>query len=168
MLAALNRKVQEADDTDRATTARIAAADNLLTRLENLEMQSRSFFEHSAADIELLKLDMSQVVSLTVNRQPLLMKRQADVVGQNEVRNELDPAVEGSFDWKTNLLNQNAADIRAQLDEPTRKYHEDQSYLTGWQERVSHIVGSAQESELISSIQAQLGGLDDPPRLIAI
>ena len=89
MLAALNRKVQEADDTDRATTARIAAADNLLTRLENLEMQSRSFFEHSAADIELLKLDMSQVVSLTVNRQPLLMKRQADVVGQNEVRNEL-------------------------------------------------------------------------------
>ncbi len=163
----LNLKAQAEEDVDRGATARIAVADALLARINNLEAQVKNFLQNSFGDTELLELDISQIVSLTVNRESVIVKRQDDVSVQTRARNALNPDEQGSLRWEVNRLTTEAADVRAQLDEPTRRYHEYQIALGEWQEKYDRLVGTAQDIQSVEGLKAQLTAFGDLPRQIA-
>ncbi len=173
-LAELQRKGDELEkglaaeaDRLRKATLQVAAADKLLTRIENLERQLIAFYNESAEDGNLLELDAKALIGLRVDRQPIL-----DAKGKAEEQSQaanmsLDPDVEGSLAAQYQAVIAEVNAKRQQLDEPNRRYQTYLQQLADWQKKRDEIEGSADHANSVKGLEAKLAALSDLPARIA-
>ena len=146
-----------------------AAADKLLSRIDNLVRQMDAFYAESRDDGDALGLDLGSLVTLGVDRQPIHQAR-SHAVAMNEIaRAGLAPESEGSPGSAAQRADK--AEIvtkRAQLDEPSRNYQKYLDEVATGQRRRAEILGSASGTGSVAALEKQLQDLDDlPGQLVA-
>jgi ABC-type lipoprotein export system ATPase subunit len=151
-------KLLEAATNERT---RLATRQALITRIsghvQNFENSYATFIEDTAEDFQMAGLDGRAIVSLTVNREPIL-------TASEEVATrlaELAVVINGSNDVKGfDTLNTEGRStiesLRSQLDAPQERYQLYLAELVRWQARRNEIVGSPSEPETIEFLKARI------------
>lgn len=157
------QKLEQARDRDRVATSRMAAADKLLARIRNFEAEYETFLSDSRQDIDTLGLDVSKLVSVTLDVEPIMSVRHGDEVEQKTVRASLDPDDHGSLPRLLSQVEEESKQLREQLDEPNRKYQEYLQALRAWEDIRLAIDGSGDDLDSVQGLQKQLSWLDQLP-----
>ncbi len=147
-LEKLVRQVQDLDGEIDAVQKKlqsgelqIAAAERSIGKLKNLERQVKNFYLESSDDESVLGLKMDQLVTFTVNRQPILDLKTKVSQLILEAQKSLAPDVPGSLIMRRGELSASLDQVRANLDEPNRRYQEYLRQLANWQKNREEIEG---------------------------
>lgn len=163
----LERAVEATDKNLRETSLQVAAADRLLTRIDNFERQMENFYAESATDCAALGLDAHELTRLVIERKPIVEVKSKAEKRSGQLRESLDEQVEGSLPFKLRSVKEKTATTRAKLDEPQRRYQEYLHKQAEWQKRRLHIEGSVEESQSVKGLEASLSALVNLPDQIA-
>jgi predicted ATPase len=170
-LAAVVATIEDLDEQIRTARGRLetlsrqlSASDRLLARIANLEAAVAEFFTASAGDAVTLDLDVTALVRLTVDRQPLQELRASIVKARAETSASVSPDEDSSFVRKRTKASEAADRIRARLDEPNRRHQEYLHQLAKWTQRRAQIVGAVQTPEALEGLRAALAELSQAPR----
>ena len=150
----------------REATRQIAATDRLLTRIDNLERQVTAFHAESVDDGNVLSLDIKKLVTLTVNRQPILDAKTNANERSQSARNLLAVETTGSLTNQRREISGKTEVTRSKLDQPNRLYQEYLHQLANWQKRRNEIEGSAEVAISFKGLEAKLAALSGVPSLI--
>ena len=163
MLKSLEDKIVAAQEALAARVQDQSRAEKLLTKLDNLEHYHQTFEKDVSADIEELHLKLSDVVTVTVNREPIA-KLIADLKQtRTGIENQLDGSVEGSLEQRRSQVSETIAGLEAQLDAPQKEY---QAYLDSvkiWESRRALISGTDSTLGSIKYFEKQLSDLAHIP-----
>ncbi|HWN57175.1 MAG TPA: hypothetical protein VNO74_03695 [Methylomirabilota bacterium] len=163
----LDKDIGDAQAELRTTARQIAAADRLLTRLDNLEKQIVTFHADSMGDASALNIDTKKIVSFTVDRQPIVdVKANANTRSQAATAS-IAPSVSGSLTTLRTEVSTKTAATRAKLDEPNRLYQEYLHALANWQKRYNEIQGSLGVATSVKGLEAKLAALSGIPSQLA-
>lgn len=152
---------------DREGTAKVASAEKLLNRMDNLARQHESFAVESVEDAKILGLDLANIVSLKVDGRPVQEAKRLAEEARRSARSLLDAGTEGSLTAQLEKVMADSKEQREKLDEPSRRY---QAYLQGlkeWQSKRDAIVGTARAANSEKGLEAKLTALDRVPDRIA-
>lgn len=173
-LAGLQQKVEELEksltteqEELRQAALQIAAANKLLSRIENLERLVATFYTDSDEDGKVLKLNVKELVALKVNLQPILdAKDKAEDCSRN-AKTSLDAEIEGSLAAQHRTITAAVEVKRLQLDEPNRRYQNYLQQLAIWKKKHDGISGSTDKADSIRGLEAKLSALTSLPDRIA-
>ncbi len=165
-LSTLQRELAEVDNAIRseqdklATAARqIAAADRLVTRIENLERQVNTFYDDSVEDADVLGVDVRQLVVLTADSRPILELKAAAQTQSVAAKKALNAEERDSLAARRKSLNAAVDEKRRQLDEPNQRYQAYLIRLADWQERRSEIEGGDDVPNSLKGLETGLAAL---------
>jgi ABC-type lipoprotein export system ATPase subunit len=169
-LANLVEEVQHLDDEINRTrqqlrdaALQVAAADRLLARIDNLERQVQTFHTESVNDANALGLDTRNLITLSVNRQPILDAKTNAEERSRDANGALTADASGSLVRRRNEISEKTDATRSKLDEPNRQYQEYLHQLARWKLRRDEIAGSDENTDSVSGLQAKLAALDNLP-----
>jgi hypothetical protein len=163
----LEAAVALAEADARSAAERTAAADRLLTRLENLERQFDNLRTASVEDAEILGLTIENLVSLRIDRGPLESARSAASQERERQAEVLNPAAEGSAAFQLVQQRAQLERITAELDEPDRRYQAHQSAVADWEDGLRRLIGTADTDDSETGLLARLADLDAIPDRLA-
>lgn len=163
----LDRGIGVAEDGERVAAKQVAAANKLLARIENLERQVENFLVESSLEGEVLGLDVRTLVTLAVDRQPILQARQDAEARVSSLRESLDPGLTGSLAQARRESAARTDAVRASLDEPNRRYEEYLHSLARWEAGRATIEGSPTDPLSVKGLEAKIEGLSQVPGAIA-
>jgi ABC-type lipoprotein export system ATPase subunit len=152
---------------DREETAKVASAGKLLLRIGNLGRQHDRFLAESVDDAKILGLDMADVVSLKIDRQPVLIANRQAEEARGSARSSFDAGTEGSLAARLATAVNDATERRQKLDEPGRRYQGYLQALKEWERKRAGIVGAAEMVNSEKELEARLAALDQLPHRIA-
>lgn len=160
---ALENELASEREIYRKSALQIAAAGKLLARLNNLERQTTTFYNESFEDSNVLDLDIKDVVILQVNR-----KLVQDIKNRAEERSRaakeaLNEDVSGSLAANLKLIKSDIEVKHLQLSEPDRKYQSYLKQLAEWEKIHDEIIGSLDNANSISGLEAKLTSLANLP-----
>jgi ABC-type lipoprotein export system ATPase subunit len=158
-IAELQKTLDSEGEELTISARRIAAADRLLARIDNLERQVGTFYSESAEDGETLALDIPQLVALQVDRGPIINARRSAQERSQTARNALNLEESGSLAAQRDAVAAEASAKREQLDEPQQRYLEYLQQLAEWQSKRAEIEGSADNSHSVRGLEAKLASL---------
>ncbi len=163
----LDKEIGDAQGALRTTAQQIAAADKLSTRIDNLEKQIVTFHADSAGDASTLSIDTKDIVSLTVDRQPVLEARASATTRSQAAAALLAPNVNGSLTTLRTEMSTKTEATRSKLDEPNRLYQEYLHSLANWQKRYNEMEGSPELATSVKGLEAKLAALSSIPSQLA-
>ncbi len=163
----LDGQIKDAEGRLREAALQIASADRLLTRIDNLERQVNTFHAESAGDGGVLSLDTRQLVTLTVNRQPILEAKAGATERNQAAKDSLAPDIAGSLAKQRREVSARTDATRAKLDEPNRRYQEYLHQVANWQKRRREIEGSTGVPNSVKGLEAKLAALNNLPAEVA-
>jgi energy-coupling factor transporter ATP-binding protein EcfA2 len=155
--------ITEAQAQLREAAIQIAAADRLLTRIENLERHVDSFYAESAGDGSALGLDTRGLVRLAVNREPIRQAKKRAEERQHAAQASLDPGVPTSLAAQKQQTSAKTEVTRSKLDEPNRLYQAYLHQLAKWTKRRAEIEGSDGIAGSVKGLDAKLAALATVP-----
>jgi len=142
---ALNEKKKElqAHDTNKPAEVPKAVVAKLEGRLTNLERDVTAQIKQSAPQFAELGLDVSQIISLTINRAPLTVRKTEVVAAKAKVDASLSQDNPDGLLGKRKVITDKISALRNQLDAPSKRYQAYLQQLRDWEARKSEIEGSA-------------------------
>jgi energy-coupling factor transporter ATP-binding protein EcfA2 len=171
--ATLEQLVQAIEDADeRLKTAGqrldevnryLAAITRLDDRIRNLESVIERFYEESGEEVELLAVDKKKLVSLRVDRKPLVEAREKYTAERLDINAMLDWDDENSLVRTRESLSKKADETRELLDEPNRRHQEYLHQLALWTQRRSEIHGSDEAADSVLGLRARVAALSRVP-----
>jgi ABC-type lipoprotein export system ATPase subunit len=141
----------------------IAIVDKLVPRVENLERQIQSFMVASEAEFASIGLTIQDVVKISIDKQPLVNKRQAFTALMQEAQAQQDPSQSGSPAQKELAAQKEIEDLQTKLDEPNKRYQAYLEALKAWEEQRESIIGGEGTPGTIKFYEKQLSDLDALP-----
>ncbi len=165
------QRLELATEERNASMRRLARIERAEQRIGNLQDQYRSFRQawREDAEIEALGLDLDDLVTMTVNGQPLETLRKATEELRAERDRELDPNVSDSAAFRAAALERLLEDAQQALDAPNRIYQSFLEESAKWMKQRETLVGSAKDPTSLEGLRARLAGLDTlGPRLTAL
>lgn len=163
----LETKLAAEGERQRRASLQCAAADKLLTRIGNLERQVAAFFTESTDDLDVLGLDLHELVSLRVNREPIANLREQAELLRRTAKFSLDPENESSFAVQRRQILAELEAKRSLMDEPNHQYQRFLQDLNAWQIAHDEILGSAEKANTVLGLRASLQALTELPAQIA-
>lgn len=145
----------------------ISVADKLVARVENLERQIQSFTAASGPDFASIGLTIQDVVKISINKQPLVDKRESLASLLGETEDQQDPLKPNTAAQKKLAVERDIEALQIRLDEPNKRY---QAYLTAlkaWEGQKEAIIGGEATPGTIKFYEKQLSGLDALPGLLS-
>ena len=159
----LDEKIESIKEIQRTAHIKIAAADNLLSRIDNLKRHMRNFQEDSNEDILTLELDLKKIVLLNVDSKPVLEVKSTSEDQILETKILLDSNIAESLVSKLENVKSNMKKIHMQLDEPNRKYQIHLVQLVEWKKKRDEMIGTSEEANSIKGLKARLESLKSVP-----
>jgi ABC-type lipoprotein export system ATPase subunit len=160
----LDQEIVEAETKRKQEHQRLAALNRLLERIDNLFATVQRFYAASAEDSALAGVNLTEVVALEVQRTPLLAARDESEARVAELGRSVDKTREGSLANLRAVASAGAAERRAKLDEPARRYEEYQRKLAVWTREHNAIQGSTETPGSIAALEATIEALDSTVR----
>jgi len=146
-------------------TALIAKLDGKLTNIEsNFENQ----YQQSVTQFAALGLDMTQIMSLTIDRKPVQAKKASIATEKTKVDLSLSATDPKSLLTKQKTTQEKIAGLKNQLDAPSKRYQNYLQQLAAWQARKEEIEGAADRRGTLRYLEQQLVYLEkELPKEIA-
>lgn len=163
----LQGRLETATSDQETAVSKVALAERLLERIRNFKTAYTTFLDESREEQEGLGVDVSAVVTLRVDLQPVHRAKAAAERERDKLGNVLDEKSEQSLIRRIGVLEKTEQNHRSELDEPNRLY---QSYLVAlqqWNETRRQLVGTSDTKDSLSWLEASLADLDAIPSTIA-
>jgi hypothetical protein len=141
----------------------IATVDRVTGRLDNLNRQIQGFFTDSENDFAALGISPAQVLQTTIDKTPLVEKRQSIVEEQRNIDLSLDPANTDGLLHSKARIEARIQELQNALDEPNQRYRTYEAALKAWDNSRSAIIGDKDTPDTVAYYQAQLAELDAVP-----
>ncbi len=164
----VERALEQQKQRERETVSRIAMADKLLRKIENLEFSFTDFAADATPDAGGLGIQLSDVAALKTNRLPILCAKLEAEKELSAARAALDPLGAGSLAEKLVCLARETGEKREELDEPTKRYQIYLDALKAWNDARTTIEGSDTVPESLKGLEFRLDALGLlPARILA-
>jgi ABC-type lipoprotein export system ATPase subunit/uncharacterized small protein (DUF1192 family) len=141
----------------------LAVIDRLLARLENLQRQVQTFASESESDLAAVGLAQKDILTFSVDRQPLTDKQRVLARQKLQADEQLSPSNAKGLINKKRGIEGRIEQLQTQLDEPNKKYQAYEAALKAWEIQKQTIVGSETTAGTIKYHEQQLKDLDDVP-----
>ncbi len=151
----------------RRASQQCAAADKLLTRIENLERQVTAFFTESTDDLDVLGLDLQELVSFSVKRESIASLRERAEQQRRTAKLSLDPETERSLAAQRRQIEVELEAKRSMLDEPNRQYQRFLQEFNAWKNSHDEILGSPEKANSVVGLSKRLAALSQLPDQVA-
>lgn len=157
--ATLNRIDTEAAEKRRLQkelAEKIALAGKVEGKIDTFQSEFARLGRETKGDLERLGLQLTALVTLTVDKTALTAARATLVAEKAAADAALDEAVATSLPaQKTSCLARIAA-LQSQLDAPNKRFQEYNEAMRAWQEKALMIEGAADKPDTLKGYQAQL------------
>lgn len=153
----------EATEVRHQQNLKLALIRRLNQRVDNLLDHFKSVSEEFNSDAAELGIDITNVVSLSVNRDPLNNLESSCNAALLEAAKEFDVASDSSAVSRMSALTQEIRDLQAALDEPNAAYQRYRDALNEWETRKEALEGSPETRGSLKALHAQLHDLGELP-----
>jgi len=154
----------------RAHDARLAkkqaTAEKLLARLKNLQRQVEGVLNDAATDFHELGLSRDQIVSLSINAEPIERIIKQTDVERASLAAQFDPERTDSLEQRRLAAATEIGKLQESLTAPQRAYQEYLQKLREWEVGRERIQGSTQAPGSIAHLEALLAELDTLPQTL--
>jgi hypothetical protein len=164
--AQLAHQLTELRRENATLVRRRATADHLLASLGNLQRQMASSLAESARDAEALGLDLSVIVQVRINDQPVQDLTTAINQRVSQIATEIDDEVEGSLAERHGAIQEEIVVLEARLTAPQQEYQKYLKQVSEWEQTRAQIVGSEDLPGSIRHIEFQRNQLRTVPERI--
>lgn len=137
------------------------AVRSIRDRIGILERQYAQFKTETAADFQLLEIEQTKVVALTVNGS-CLETIEKTILGQE---NEVESVETKLRDEKESLL-QKQTTWQAKLNEPQLQYQQFLKAIEEWDKKLQILTGTNDAPETLLGLEARISQLDSIPQLL--
>lgn len=165
-LKLLEKEISLKHEMQRKAAIKVATADKLLSRIENLDRQVRIFCKDSSEDGGILGLNLKDIIHYKVSSQPILDVKSKSEKEISQAKVSLDPNKAGSLESQLKTVKEEITTKHKQLDEPNRIYQTYLSQLSDWNKNREMILGSPETTTSIKGLEAKLSSLSDLPMYI--
>ena len=169
-IATLGKEVSDLDqeiaflNSDRLKQSRkIAAADRLLARVDNLEKQVKAFRNESVADCAELGIDPDSVVRIEISKDLITQAKDSSVETLKQTKLALDSTNATGPVVKKASKEAEAQVLHDRLGEPQQKHQKYLTELETWNQRRGEIVGSPESSGTLEYYKQQIASLSAVP-----
>ena len=145
----------------------ISIADRLLARLENLEYQVKAFLEESQTDLQAVGLLANDILTISIQKQPIIEKRGAFSKKKAVSEKKLDPGEIDNFYLKKLETEEQIKKLQEKLDEPNKKYQNYIAALEAWEKNKNDILGNENIQDTIKFHEKKLENLSAIPGELA-
>jgi ABC-type lipoprotein export system ATPase subunit len=141
--------------------------DRINSRVETLEAQILAFRTEAAADFTSSRLNISDVLTVTIDKAPIVARRQ-EVAGELATLDAFfNTTLSTSIGARRAAAQSELRKLQNALDEPNRLYQENQNAIATWQSKRNAIIGDGKASDSIAVYEAQIAEIDAAPALLA-
>jgi ABC-type lipoprotein export system ATPase subunit len=166
LLAEIEKQIETKQSEQKLLAKQTSTANNLITRLENLEHQIQTFFTESSENFSSIGIAIDQVFTYKTDRK-LLTDKVAELSTQKAGIDEaLNPEIEWSLEHKKQSKEKMIEKLQSSLDEPNRKY---QAYLAAykkWENRKADIIGNEEIEGTIEYFKKQIKTFTELPAVL--
>jgi ABC-type lipoprotein export system ATPase subunit len=161
-----DKDVKHAEENQGKTAILISNLDKILERISLFEKQYQEILLESKKDLQNVEIDVTSIVRLAVDRQPILQKQSELKAFKAQLDDMLNPTnKKGSLARKQDL-EERISKLRGKLDEPNQKYQRYDERLREWKRNCRAISGSRTTVDTLKYYEAKLRELDALPDLI--
>jgi ABC-type lipoprotein export system ATPase subunit len=152
----IDTKIAQQQALQKTLTEKIAIARKIEGKVDNFATEYARLDRETAADLQKLSLDLTTIVALAVNKEPLVAARETLAGHKILVDADLMP------ETATGVVAQKAAclerikGLQDQLDAPNKQYQRYNEALRLWQEKTQAIEGEAEKPDTLKWYEAQL------------
>jgi ABC-type lipoprotein export system ATPase subunit len=155
-ISAFDGQVITANQSLLTNGQQIALIDRIVERIQTLQRQIQTFTQETENELAILGFTLKDVFTHAVTTAPLI-KKKSELVSEREILTQsIDVARAGSIAFNRWQAAQQLTRLQNTLDEPNRRYQENQRTLKSWSDRRTLIVGDAKSAGSIRFYEAQL------------
>lgn len=160
LLLTVEEKIRTTRREQKLLIEQAAIVSKLEGKLTNIESDLKAQVQQSTAQFTALGLDVSQIITVTINRAPLTAKKKEIVTAKAKADTALSADDPNSLPSKQKAINDKIAALKNQLDAPSKRYQTYLQQLRAWEVRKKEIEGAADIAGTLRYFQAQLQYLD--------
>jgi predicted ATP-dependent endonuclease of OLD family len=159
-------KAMEAEGSLSAAERRAAVASRLLEKLDNFKKEFDAFLPTLTEDATFLGLDVSALISLSVDRNPVTKESRTASRAIFDLKEQLSAKTPPGLRAQLTAVDQRIAALHLHLDAPNRAYQAYLVALAEWQARRTALEGTAAQPDSLIGLRAALMALDGLPAQI--
>jgi hypothetical protein len=156
MLNRIDMETTEKQQLQKTLTEKIALARKVEGKIDNFESEYTRLDRDTAPDLEKLGLDLSALVSLTVDKSVLIAVREKLTADKNIIDAVLNESGTDSLPIQKAACLARIAGLQGQLDAPNKRFQEYNEALRAWQERRQQIEGAPDKFDTLKGYEAHL------------
>lgn len=161
-LKELDQKAAEISVADSLLARKLKAVQNLRERMRLLERTYKQFQDDAATDLEVLGFKLSDVVSLSLNNQPLEQITSSFPTEQEALK----AAASMNSEQKT-MLQAEQLTLNAKLNAPQLLYQQSLKALEEWSTKLGELTGTPAAPETLKGLEARIAQIDSLPKTLA-
>jgi len=158
-LKALEAKATTNSNEESLLAGKLKAIQNLRERMRLLERAYRQFQDDTVKDLEVLGLELTNLVTMTLNSQPLDQLAAAIPTEQAELKS----AAVDDAELKKKLQAEQAA-LNTKLNAPQLLYQQNLKAIEIWEAKLSELMGAPDAPETLKGLQERIAQLDVLPK----
>lgn len=143
-------------ELQKSLTEKIALAGKIEGKIDTFGTEHARLGRETSADLQSLGLEFGKIVSLTIDKAPLVAARKKLAEEKNALDAVLDGDAPSSLPTQKAACLERIAALQGQLDAPNKRFQEYNEALRAWQERAALIQGSAEKTDTLKGYEAQL------------
>ena len=148
--------------SDSLLARKLKAVQNLRERMRLLERTYRQFQDDAAKDLEALSLQLSDVVTFSLDSQPLEKIATSIPSDQGVLR----AAATKNAEEKIRLQSEQNA-LNANLNAPQQLYQKNLKVLEEWASKLGELTGTPDAPETLKGVEARIAQLESLPKTLA-
>ncbi len=160
-LKVLDKNLKESASKEEGLAAKTKAIQAIRERLLILQRQYKQFQDETISDFEILGMKVSQIASLTYNKD--VLDQLAGIVGQEQ--SPLAEKVTKDTQSKSKLAVKQVG-LKSKLNEPQQLYQQNLKTRETWQKKLLELTGAADEPETLEGVKARIVQLKDLPDVL--
>jgi len=167
-IEAISTSIKSIDDraathltTRSSIAAKTKAIQNIRERIRLLRRSSEQFQEEASKDFQVLGIDPSNVVKVSID-ETLLIEIEKELPA---LQAQLDTEVSNDATAKKKLQDQQDI-LKAKLNAPQLAYQQSQKALAEWTLKLSELNGVPEKPETLEGLSARIAQLDGLPELL--
>jgi ABC-type lipoprotein export system ATPase subunit len=155
-LTAVEADINTRRERQRILTEHIAIARKIDGKLTNFESEYQKLVQDTQADLRALSLTIDTLVTVTVNRTPLVAATSALTAEKTAVDSSLSPDDVNGLPREAQAHRVRIKELQERLDAPSRRYQEYLGVKAAWEQRKQTIEGTADKADTLAYIDAQI------------
>lgn len=161
-LKVLETKATTNANEESSLAGKLKAIQNVRERMRLLERAYRQFQDDTAKDLEVLGLELTNLVTMTMNSQPLDQLSAAIPTEQAALKS----AAVDDAELKKKLQAEQAA-LNTKLNAPQLLYQQNLKAIEIWEGKLSELMGAPDAPETLKGLQERIAQLDVLPKTYA-